>query len=118
MWTGEGVRLSLYTHILILLLPTILDNVLSTLNKIVPSDKSCRSVKFNSRTPSAQELMALLQGYKLAMFWGGEGVVKTTTFYLKCVTFAEDCMVPRPGLNQVFFVKKMGDREIKCWVWF
>ena len=61
VWTGEGVRLSLYAHILILLLPTILDNVLSTLNKIVPSDKSCQSVKFNSPAPSAQELMASLQ---------------------------------------------------------
>ena len=49
VWMGEeGVRLSVYTHILILLLPTFLDNVLSTLNKIVPSDKSCLSVKFNS----------------------------------------------------------------------
>ena len=58
VWTGEGVQFSLYTHILKLLLPTIRDNVLSTLNKIVPSDKSCRSVKFNSRAPTAQELMA------------------------------------------------------------
>ena len=62
-WIGEeGVRLSLYTRILILLqLPTILDSVLSTLNKIVPIAKSCRSVKFNSWAPSAQELMELLQ---------------------------------------------------------
>jgi len=48
VWIGEeGVRLSVYIHILILLLPTISDNVLSTLNKIVPSDKSCPSVTFN-----------------------------------------------------------------------
>ena len=53
------------------------------------------------------------------MFWGGKGVVKTTTFYLKCAnTFVEDCMFPRPGLNQVSFGKKMGDREMKCLVWF
>ena len=47
VWTGEGVRLSLYTHILILLLPTILDNVLITLNRIVPSDKPGFFVKKN-----------------------------------------------------------------------
>ena len=57
----KGRRCYLYTHILLFLLPTILDNALSTLNKIVPSDKSCRSVKFYSRAPSAQELMAFLQ---------------------------------------------------------
>ena len=47
VWIGEEERsvISLY-RILILLLPTILD--FSTLNKIVPSDKSCLSVKFNS----------------------------------------------------------------------
>ena len=51
VWKGdEGVWLSVYTHILILLLPTFLAcrHVLSTLNKIVPSDRSCLSVKFNS----------------------------------------------------------------------
>ena len=53
------------------------------------------------------------------MVWGGKGVVKTTVFYLKCAnTFVEDCMSPRPGLNQAFLLKKMGDREIKCLVWF
>ena len=55
----------------------------------------------------------------LLCFGVGTGVVKTTTFYLKCAnTFVEDCMFPRPGLNQVFFGKKMGDREMKCLVWF
>ena len=63
VWTGEGVRLSLYTHILILLLPTILDNVLSTLNKIVPSDKSCLLVKFNSRAPSEVFGLVLMHSY-------------------------------------------------------
>ena len=49
VWIGEeGVRLSVYTRILILLLPSIINNVLSALYKIVPSDKSCLSVKFNS----------------------------------------------------------------------
>ena len=54
------------------------------------------------------------------MFWVGKGAVKTTTVYLKCGnTFVEDCMFPRLGLNQVFFlVKKMGDKEIRCLVWF
>ena len=53
------------------------------------------------------------------MFWGGKGVIKTITFYLKWAnTFVEDCMFPRPGLNQVFLGKKMGDREMKCLVWF
>lgn len=63
VWTGEGVQLSLYTHILILLLPTILDNLLSTLNKIVPSDKSCLSVKFNSRAPSEVFGLVLMHSY-------------------------------------------------------
>ena len=72
-----------------------------------PSEKSCGSVKFNSQAPFAQELMALLQEEKLAMFWVGKGAVKTTTVYLKCAnTFVEDCMFPRPGLNQVFFLLK------------
>ena len=44
---GRCLVISLYPHINIVL-PTILDSVLSTLNKIAPSDKSCRSVKFNS----------------------------------------------------------------------
>lgn len=56
VWTGEGFRLSLYTHILILLLPTILDNVFITLNRIVPSDKSCQSLKCNSRAPLLKNL--------------------------------------------------------------
>ena len=51
------------------------------------------------------------------MFWAGKVVVKTTIFNLKCAnTFLEDCMFPRPGLNQVFKFKEMGDREIKCLV--
>lgn len=49
VWMGEeGVRLSVYTHILVLLLPKILDNVFSTLNKILPNDKSSLFVRFNS----------------------------------------------------------------------
>ena len=55
------------------------------------------------------------------MCWVGKEAVKTTTVYLKCAnTFVEDCMFPRPGLNQAFFFvkKKMGDREIRCLVWF
>lgn len=64
--------------------------------------------------------MALLQEWKLVMFWAGKVVVKTTIFYLNSAnTFlVEDCMFPRPGLNQVFWFKKMGDREIKCFVLF
>ena len=41
-------------------------------------------------------------------------MVKTTTFYLKCAnTFVEVVQ------TRVFFlVKKNGDREMKCLVWF
>lgn len=73
MWTGEGVRLSLYTHILVLLLPTILDNVLITLNRIVPSDKSCQSLKCNSRAPLLKNLWHCFKNRNKQWFGVGRG---------------------------------------------
>lgn len=87
VWTGEGVRLSLYTHndILILLVSSILDNVFITLNRIVPSDKSCQSLKCNSQAPLLKNLWHCYKNRNEQWFGVGRGVVKTTVFYLKCM---------------------------------
>ena len=43
----------------------------------------------------------------MSCFGDGKGDVRDNHFLSKCAnTFVEDCMFPRPGLNQIYFGKK------------